>query len=112
MLRGETADEASTEPREGNPVALFPRVTVQASRLTGRPMVGKTSLMSEMTLTLCPVCQIGVLKHWRELTEEEKMIALARPSPDDNRPDHRIRCHVWCMRCGAEIDLSSLRLDA
>jgi hypothetical protein len=50
----------------------------------------------------CPRCQ-GVLKTWRELSDEEQEVVKRLPEAVDYESDERRATHRWCTRCWYEV---------
>ncbi|MBV9959828.1 MAG: hypothetical protein JO360_15490 [Acidobacteria bacterium] len=64
--------------------------------------------MDAHTHDRCPRCGEGKLKSWRELSEEEQLLARRLPTQDYSWSEREAR-HRWCLRCWYEAAQSESR---
>jgi hypothetical protein len=58
--------------------------------------------MIDESETTCPRCGELKLKHWADLTDEEKALAVKLPASAEYSPEERKK-HRICTRCWFEI---------
>lgn len=59
-------------------------------------------MMNNQSETMCPRCGEGQLRDWKELSEEERIVAERRPEAVDFSPGERKAMHRWCTNCWYE----------
>jgi hypothetical protein len=55
---------------------------------------------------ICPRCRSGLLKHWKDLTSDEKFIIERLPAGAEFSAAER-RTHLFCLRCHFEMKPSA-----
>jgi len=67
--------------------------------------------MATHSYETCPRCGEGRLKTWRDLNDEEQIIALRLPGHASYSPRERKTKHRWCTLCWYE-EAQGARHDA
>jgi len=50
----------------------------------------------------CPRCDLGELRSWKDLSEEDREVVKRLPASADYSLDERKARHSWCTRCWFE----------
>jgi hypothetical protein len=59
-------------------------------------------MTNDQTRDRCPRCAEGRLRHFDELSEEEREVARRLPASADYASDERRATHRWCTKCWYE----------